>query len=215
MIILIAALISNCSSTQLSNSWKNPDVQAYAPSKILVIGLTSNLEAKQKFENELKARFIERGTVAYTSFEVLPDNTTTEKLSLVELDSLEQQLLQNGFDTIIFSKIIGSEDKIVYTKNFDVYDETFVKFKEDYLRYQDSYYNPEYYEEYTLYHAETSIFCICPTKDRELLWKGSIEIVDPTSIDKTVHQYINLIIKTLEDEQLILPMVLGTKKEII
>lgn len=215
MIILIAALISNCSSTQLSNSWKNPDVQAYAPSKILVIGLTSNLEAKQKFENELKARFIERGTVAYTSFEVLPDNTTTEKLSLVELDSLEQQLLQNGFDTIIFSKIIGSEDKIVYTKNFDVYDETFVKFKEDYLRYQDSFYNPEYYEEYTLYHAETSIFCICPTKDRELLWKGSIEIVDPTSIDKTVHQYINLIIKTLEDEQLILPMALGTKKEII
>lgn len=215
MIILIAALISNCSSTQLSNSWKNPDEQAYAPSKILVIGLTSNLEAKQKFENELKARFIERGTVAYTSFEVLPDNTTTEKLSLVELDSLEQQLLQNGFDTIIFSKIIGSEDKIVYTKNFDVYDETFVKFKEDYLRHQDSFYNPEYYEEYTLYHAETSIFCICPTKDRELLWKGSIEIVDPTSIDKTVHQYINLIIKTLEDEQLILPMALGAKKEII
>ncbi|MDY2587939.1 hypothetical protein [Winogradskyella aquimaris] len=215
MILLIAILVSNCASVQLTQQWKSPNVESYAPSKILVVGLTSNMEAKQKFENELKTKFIERGTDAYTSFEVFPDRTITEKLSQTELDTLEKQLLQNGFDTIIFSKVVGSEDKIVYTKNFDVYDETFIKFKEDYLRYQDSFYNPEYYEEYTVYHAETSVFCICPTKDQELLWKGSIEIVDPQSIEKTVRDYINVILETLEKEQLINPIALGIKKEII
>ena len=155
-----------------------------------------------------------RGTDAYTSFEVFPKSFKTEKLNQNELDSLEQQLLQSGFDTIIFSKVVGSEDKIGYTKNFDVYDETFIKFKEDYLRYQDSFYNPEYYEEYTVYHAETSVFCICPTKERELLWKGSINIVDPQSIDKTVNDYIELMIEALEAEQLLNPIALSKQKKI-
>lgn len=214
IILLLTALVSSCTSTQLTDSWKNPEIESYAPSKILVVGLTSNIEAKQKFENKLKEEFLMRGTDAYTSFEVFPKSFKTEKLTENELDSLEQQLLQDGFDTIIFSKVVGSEDKIVYTKNFDVYDETFIKFKEDYLRYQDSFYNPEYYEEYTVYHAETSVFCICPTKERELLWKGSINIVDPQSIDKTINDYINLIIEALETEQLLSPIALSTKKEI-
>ncbi len=214
IILILIALVSSCTSTQLTDSWKNPDIETYAPSKVLVVGLTSNIEAKQKFETKLKEEFLMRGTDAYTSFEVFPKSFKTEKLTEHELDSLEQQLSQDGFDTIIFSKVVGSEDKIAYTKNFDVYDETFIKFKEDYLRYQDSFYNPEYYEEYTVYHAETSVFCICPTKERELLWKGSINIVDPQSIDKTVNDYIELMIEALEAEQLLNPIALSKQKKI-
>lgn len=214
IILLLTALVSSCTSTQLTDSWKNPEIESYAPSKVLVVGITSNIETKQKFENKLKEEFLMRGTDAYTSFEVFPKSFKTEKLNQNELDSLEQQLLQSGFDTIIFSKVVGSEDKIGYTKNFDVYDETFIKFKEDYLRYQDSFYNPEYYEEYTVYHAETSVFCICPTKERELLWKGSINIVDPQSIDKTVNDYIELMIEALEAEQLLNPIALSKQKKI-
>ncbi|MEF3080089.1 hypothetical protein [Winogradskyella poriferorum] len=214
IILLLTALVSGCTSTHLTDSWKNPEIESYAPSKVLVVGITSNIEAKQKFENKLKEEFLMRGTDAYTSFEVFPKSFKTEKLNQNELDSLEQQLLQSGFDTIIFSKVVGSEDKIAYTKNFDVYDETFIKFKEDYLRYQDSFYNPEYYEEYTVYHAETSVFCICPTKERELLWKGSISIVDSQSIDKTVNDYIELMIEALEAEQLLNPIALSKQKKI-
>src|SRR5690554_7391732 len=43
------------------------------------------------------------------------------------------------------------------------------------LIHQDVYYNPEYYEDYKLYHTETNMYCICPTKERELIWKGFIE----------------------------------------
>jgi hypothetical protein len=69
--------------------------------------------------------------------------------------------------------------------------------------YQDIYYNPEYYDEYTVYHAETSLYCICPTKDRELIWKGYIDIIAPQSIEETVNDYVNLVLLILEKEMLI------------
>ena len=215
LFVLLLFLVSNCTSTHLVESWKNPDIDSYVPTKVLVVGLTTNIEAKQKFEDRLKEEFIMRGAEAYTSFDIFNPSFKTKKLTESELIALESELIEDGFDTILFSKVVGSDDKIAYTKNFDVYDETFIKFKEDYMRYQDIFYNPDYYEEYTVYYAETSMFCICPTKDRELLWKGSINIVDPQSINRTVKDYITLIIEVLESENLVDPINLGAGKSIV
>jgi RNA polymerase subunit RPABC4/transcription elongation factor Spt4 len=201
--LVLAFLLISCSSTQLVEQWKNPDIKTYAPAKVLVVGLTSNMVARQKFEDKLKEQLEMRGAEVHTSIAYFKPTFKTEKLTEEELLRLEQDLINDGFDTVLFSKVFGVEDKIAYTKNFDVYDETFVRFKEDYLRYQDIFYNPDYYEEYTIYHAETSMYCICPTKDRELLWKGYVDIVDPQSIESSVSDYVELIIAVLEEQQLV------------
>lgn len=203
LVILVFTLLS-CNSTQLVETWKNPDITTYTPSKVLVVGLTANLEARQKFETKLKNELEMRGAEAVSSLDIFK----TEKMTEIELKKLEYHLINNGFDTILFSKVIGVEDKIVYKDDFDGYDETYRKFNEDYIRYQDVFYNPDYYNEYTIYHAETSMYCICPTKDRELIWKGYIDIVDPESTDKTIINYVNLVIAVLEEEQLINPKTL-------
>ena len=198
LVILVFALVS-CNSTQLVESWKNPEITIYAPSKILVVGLTSNIEARQKFETKLKEELELRGAEAVSSLDIFK----TEKMTEIELKELENDLINKGFDTVLFSKVIGVEDKIVYKNNYDGYEATYRKFSEDYLKYQDVFYNPEYYREFTVYHAETSMYCICPTKDRELIWKGYIDIVDPESTDKTITNYVNLVIAILEEEQLV------------
>jgi hypothetical protein len=123
----------------------------------------------------------------------------------IELKELENNLIDNGFDTVLFSKVIGVEDKIVYENDYDGYDQTYRKFSEDYLRHQDVFYNPDYYSEFKVYHAEISMYCICPTKDRELIWKGYIDIVDPESADKTINNFVNLVVAVLEEEELVSP----------
>jgi len=208
ILVITLFILVSCSSTQLIETWKNPDIDTYAPSKVLVVGLTSNIEAKQKFEDQLKEQLEMRGAEVVTSLELFKSSFITEKLTEDELKVLENDLIRDGFDTILFSKVIGVEDRIAYSKNYDVYDETFKKFREDYLRYQDIYYNPDYYEEYIIYHAETSMYCICPTKDRELIWKGYVDIVDPQSINKSVKDYVNQVIKVLEEQALINPILL-------
>ena len=214
-LVIILFILISCSSTQLIETWKNPDIDSYAPSKVLVVGLTSNLEARQKFEDRLKEQLEMHGAEVVTSLEFFKSSFITEKLTDNELNILENDLIRDGFDTILFSKVIGIEDKIAYSKNYDVYDETFRPFKEDFLRYQDVFYNPDYYEEYIVYHAETAMYCICPTKDRELIWKGYVDIVDPRSIDKTVNDYIDAVIATLEAQTLINPMLLEEKEDSI
>ncbi|KAB8154968.1 hypothetical protein EZY14_003550 [Kordia sp. TARA_039_SRF] len=205
LVCISLLLFPACTSTQLVDQWKNPDIDVYEPQKVLIVGLTSNVEARQKFEQKLKEELEARGSEAVTSLTIFNPAMQPEKLTEDELKAIENSLIEDGFDTILLTKIIGVEDKIAYKKNYDDYDETYRKFRSEYLMYQDIYYNPDYYNEYKVYHSETSMYCICPTKDRELLWKGYIDIVDPTSIKKSVTDYVYMALAVLENEQLIKP----------
>lgn len=211
LLLLLTFLVTSCSSARLINQWKNPDIDVYEPYKVLIVGLTSNIEARKKYEDRLKEELNLRGAEAYASLNVFKYSFITEKITEEEMTLIEKDLIEENYDTIIFSKVVGVEDKIAYMKNFAEDDETFVRFKDDYLKYQDIYYNPDYYDEYTVYHAETSMFCICPTKERELIWKGYVDIIEPNSTNSTVKDYVTLIIEVLEQQRLISPLAGDTK----
>ncbi len=204
--LLLIILLTSCSSTQLVESWKNPDIDSYEPNKVLIVGLTSEMDARKKFEKQLKKEFEARGVMAVMSLDILDGSKLNERMTVADLNALETQLILDEFDTILLTKIIGVDDRIAYRKDYGGYDETRRRFTDEYLMYQDVFYNPEYYKEYTIYHAETSMFCICPTKDRELIWKGYIDITDPTNIEQTVKDYVRLAILVLEEEQLLNPV---------
>jgi hypothetical protein len=193
----------SCTTTQLVENWKNPHIDSYEPGKVLVVGMTSNIEARKKFELQLKEQLELRGAEAVMSLDFFDPSIRTEKMTEDALNTLENKLLNNGFDTVLFTKVIGVEDKIVYKENYHGYDETYKRFKDDYLMYQDIYYNPDYYNEYTVYHAETAMYCLCLEAERDLIWKGYIDIVDPQSIEETVNDYVRLVIVVLEEQQLI------------
>ncbi|WP_323789531.1 hypothetical protein [Psychroserpens sp.] len=206
VLIVSVLLLVGCSSTQLVESWKNPEIESYESYKVLVIGLTSDEEAREKFEEKLKKELILRGYEAEMSMDIF----NSKKMSIADLDSLESQLIEDGFDTILLTKVIGVEEKISYRESYKDYNNTYRKFKEEYLMHQDIVYNPNYYNEYQVYNAETSMYCICPTKDRELIWKGYINITDPESqsIKKTINDYVRLAIVVLEEEQIVRPILI-------
>lgn len=56
------------------------------------------------------------------------------------------------------------------------------------------------------------MYCIYPTKKRELIWKGYLDITDPESINETVSDYVRLVIIVLEEQQLISPNIFRDKK---
>lgn len=201
--VIISVLALGCSSTQLVEQWKNPDVDSLYVSKILIVGMTPNLEARKKFEKLLKEEYTSKGIEAVMSLELFDPSFTTDKKSYAELKVIENILTANFFDAVLFTKIVGTKTQKVYSKTYKDKKHLDLRFQEDYYTHQEIYYNPKYYEEYKVYRAETSLYCICPTKDRELVWKGSIDIIDPTSIEKTVNDYVNLLILTLEHQDLL------------
>ena len=61
----------------------------------------------------------------------------------------------------------------------------------------------DYYNEYTVYHVETSIYNINEDERKSLVWVGAIDLVDPQTISSTVKNYVSRIIEQLEYENLI------------
>jgi len=201
--ILLVFILVSCSSTQLVNSWKNPDIDTFKPTKILIVGMTSNKSARKKFENQFKEEYLSRGIEAVTSLETFNQSFTDDKKSEVALKEMENKLTNDGFDSILFTKVIGVEDKIIFSEEYYDSENTHRRFRDDYYDNQDIYYNRNYYEKYKVYHAETSLYCICSEKERELIWKGYIDIIDASSIKQTIDDYINLVLFVLEEEHLI------------
>ncbi|WP_298423370.1 hypothetical protein [uncultured Kordia sp.] len=201
--IIILFLLEGCSSIKLTKDWKNPEIDLYEPTKVFIVGLTSHEEARFQFEKQLQKALKQRSLEAVISMNFLDADFKTTKQSEEQLNSVEQKLIKNGFDTIIFSKIIRTEDRVKYKKTHYNDAKTTQNFKEDYISSQQFFFNTDYYDAYKIYHLETTVYCICPTKEREILWKGYIEVVDPKSIDKTVNRYVKLVVNKLETQNLI------------
>ncbi|WP_299134187.1 hypothetical protein [uncultured Tenacibaculum sp.] len=203
LLLLIAISLNSCNTTELVEQWKNPEIDNLSISKVLIVGLTPNIKTRRKFENQLKKELESRGIEAVISLDAFEPSFRIEKKSKEELKVIENILTTNYFDAVLLSKVKGVENRVIYSKNYISKESLDIKFKEDYYNHQEIIENPKYYEKYKIYNAETSLYCICPTKDRELIWKGSIDIIDPKSVDKTVDDYINLLMIALEEQNLL------------
>ncbi|PRX57225.1 hypothetical protein [Flagellimonas meridianipacifica] len=203
LLSILAILISGCTSTSLVNNWKNPEIVIFDANKVLIVGMTANEEARVKFETKLQKEFDKRNIESFRSIDLFDVEFTSSEKSEEELSEVELQLLNKDFDAILFTKIIGSENKQSFKKRMSDTDRFFDTFSYDYLEHQSIYYENGYYDEYTVYQAETSLYCICFGKERQLIWRGNIEITDPVDIDKTVDDYVKLVVFALKEQDLI------------
>ncbi|HMB65118.1 MAG TPA: hypothetical protein VKN36_18710 [Eudoraea sp.] len=203
LILFLVIILMGCSSAELVENWKNPDIVIFDASKVLVIGMTDNENARDKFERKLKKEFNKRNVEAMRSIDVFDVDFTNSKRSEKELDEVEESLLDKGFDAIVLTKITGAENRKTLTRSVNELYNSMEGFKEDYRQHQDIYYEEDYYQNYKVYHAETSLYCICVGKERSLIWRGAIDIVDPRNIEKTIDDYIDLVVLAMEEQDLI------------
>ncbi|NNE76297.1 MAG: hypothetical protein HKN31_04410 [Pricia sp.] len=203
IMLLFTVVILGCSSAELVENWKNPDIVIFNANKVLLVGMTYNDEARLNFESKLKKEFDNRGIEAMRSLDVFDVGFTVSQRTEKELDKVEQSLLDKDFDAILLTKIVGSESRQSFRKTINQLYNSRDGFNEDYRRNQEIYYDDAYYENYTVYNAETSLYCICVGKERSLIWRGSVDIIDPKNIEKTVDDYVKLVVIAMEEQDLI------------
>lgn len=203
-ILLLAVLIlTGCSSTSLVTNWKNPEYVLFHANKVLIVGMTQDESTREQFETKLQKEFTKRKVESFRSIDLFDIEFTSSEKSEEELSDVEQQLLDKDFDAILFSKIIGSENRQTFRKRISNVDRFINTFRDDYLEHQPIYYEDDYYDEFTVYQAETSLYCICVDKERELIWRGNIDVMDPENIDKSIRDYIKLVVFALEEQDII------------
>ena len=202
-IILLAFWLFGCSSAELVSSWKNPEIVTFDAYKVLVVGMTPNQQGRELFETKMKREFTNYGVEAMRSIDLFDVSFTATRQTEKELDEVETQLLEKDFDAILFTKVLGSENRESFARRLADIEGYEHQFRDDYLSHQDIYFEDDYYEQYTVYHAETSLYCICVGKERSLIWRGAIDITDPINIRKTVDDYIKLVVMAMTEEDVI------------
>jgi len=202
--ILIIGLLSSCSSGELVENWKNPDIDTFEAQKVLVVGITADLSNRKAFEDKLTSSLKKNGVNAIKSLDffgkLYSDSPKTEE----ELLELETEMIQEGFDAILLSKVVGVEDKVTVVTAVRNMDRTFRRFREDYYESQEIYYDQDYYEEFQIFHAQSTLYCICPEKERETIWQGSIDITEPESVRKAINDYVRILVWALKEQHLLI-----------
>jgi hypothetical protein len=92
---------------------------------------------------------------------------------------------------------------VTYSGNTYGRDYYWRRFGRYYYLTQDIYQVQGYYSKYKVYHVESSLFDLKQNNDKSLVWVASYDIIDPQTITKTVTNYVDAIIKSLEKEHLI------------
>ncbi|MCF4101125.1 hypothetical protein L1I30_05570 [Gillisia sp. M10.2A] len=203
LLILSLFFLASCSSTQFVDSWKNEEMPAFKPQKMLVLGITQNLTARKIFEEHLKKEFLKRNINTYEGSTVIDASFTGSEKSEQEINEMISGLSKKGFDAIVLTAVKGVQEERNYDPGYYTVGYRWTRFGRYYYRYQDIYYNPAYYNEYKVYHVETSIYTLEQDDDKSLVWVGAFNIVNPENISNSVKDYVQAIIKKLETDGVI------------
>lgn len=203
-IILIAFFfLAGCAGTKLVGSWKNPDYVIFDAKQVLVVGMAQDRQLRREFESRLVEQFKKEGVEAVRSVDVFDLAFTSAKRSEEELEDAMELLIERDFDAILLTKVIGMGHRVSLMESVADIDRTFDTFSADYLEHQDIYYDSGTGKQFDLFHLETSLYCICVGKERELVWRGNIDLVEPLDTDKVMDSYIALIRGAMEEEEVI------------
>lgn len=201
-LLLITFHISSCSSGRIVQQQNYNKSDYFAANKILVIGLTANNELRKTYENELVSSLKKNNIKAIRSIDFFESSFTKKEQTIQDLNRIEKRLLNENFEAILLTKIIGVEERFYPAR---IYFE-FMKSQQTFEQYL---YGNQYVhlkqknkkEDYTVYITETSLFCLCPEKDRELIWKAEIETKEnKRSIDK----FVSLLLEGLRTDKLLI-----------
>jgi len=202
-VLVLAILMVGCGSTKVTQQYRNPDSINFEANKVLIVGISANKEVRRSYEMKMVDALEKQDVIAVKSVDFFETSFTDNRQSLEHLNTIENKLLDAGFDAILVTKITDRESRVTMVDAYRNFAKSYQSFEDYYYGNQHLYFK-EGKEQYQVYTTETSLYCICPGKERELLWRGEIEVVDADKVNRNINSYISVLFKTLKENKLLL-----------
>lgn len=193
-----------CSTSKLVEQYANPENPKFRANKVLVIGLAPDDDMQKQYEFSLVKALTDGKVNAVRSVDYFQSHGGFIEPTDADWKNLESELMDAGFDAVLFSKSIGAESKISLTQAYRNLTTTFESFQEYYYINRQKPRSSQS-DGYEIFKTETSLYCLCPETQRDLVWRGEIDIVDPVNVDKTIQDYVKTLVKTLKRNKLLFP----------
>ncbi len=202
-LFVIPFTLMNCgSSTQVTGSWKNPDVGPTNYTSILVTALTPNVVARRAVESQIAEQLESKGVIARPSIEVFPPNFMTDKPSK---EQILDKVRAEGVNGIMTVALIDSQEDTKYVPGSNMYAPYprygyYGSFGGYYGNYYSTFYDPGYYTTSRTYFVETNLYDV-GTED--LVWSAQSKSYDPSNIESASRALGRALVYEMGDDGII------------
>ena len=209
LIALCALAACSTTSTNISQSYRNPGFEETVFKKLFVIGVAENQESRQAFEDAFAKAIADEGGGAQASWVLLPQDTQLEE------EEIRAAIEGKNFDGVLITRLLSvDKDKdYVEPKAYTNPKTTYYPGGGYYGRgyYGGGYYGfygttyatvhePGYFETSTTLRVETNLYSLATNG---LVWTGQSDTVDPESIPDARASMTAAVAKRLKEERLI------------
>lgn len=206
LLVLVAGVLS-CKPaneiTEITGSWKNPEVTPRSMKTILVMTINGSKEAREKIENDLSRALQQHGYQTIQGLEVLPSGVTsvTQEDRAIVLDKIEEREV----DGILTVALLNEHTEDRYVPGADRYDPVprFGYTPRFWGYYSDLYpvlNTPGYYQEDKVYFLETNVY---DAHTEDLLWSAQSHTYSPDNLSSVTKDFATVLISRMEKDGII------------
>jgi hypothetical protein len=195
LLFLSMVVAAGCSTSRITNTWKDQHAAVRQYKKILVLGLSGEPDRsfREKMEEHLAGDLHNLGYNAVSAIAQYGPKTFE---GLKEKEAV-QQLNEQGFDAVITIVLLDKEREKHYTPNrvqHSPYAVNHGQFWNYYSTIQGRVYTPGYYSESTKYFWESNLYDLT---DWILVYSAQSQSFDPGSPAGLGHEYGLMIVKDM------------------
>ena len=189
IVLFAAALMTlSCASPmRLTDNWRNSTYTGPAFKKIMVVALTKQDDLRQPIENEFAKQLRSRGVEVATCHEYFPD---PDKATREELIRVSQGM---GIEAYFIARVVGVGTDVVTSGPSDT--------TMDSMSYMP-WFGPR--QPMTRQREAVTIESrLYDGKTMGIVWRSTVDAVNPTGSDDQISRFVSLMVKTLRDKKLI------------
>ena len=203
--VIIYSILSSCSSSKITSSWKSDESLPIKINKILVVAISKSDDAKDvrlksKMEQHICDDLREKGIEGKSSaiefgpgfFDGVTENSVLQKMET------------SGYDGILTIVLLDKERERHYVPGRMYYTPYIVyqrRFWGYYTTIYDRIYEPGYYEINTKYFWESNLFLL---KSKNLIYSVQTKSFNPADTETLAHEYGMLISRDLFKQKVLL-----------
>lgn len=195
-------LLFSCANTKISQSWVEPDNKK-SYNDILIIGIAESEQNRRAYESYFVEELRAKGVEAEASYKLIKSNEKIERKTVLKaIEGME-------IDGVIVTHMTAVDEETIYRPGmgygggyggYGAYGGYGGGLYGYYPHVNTYVHSPGYYTTHETYTLETNLYDV---KTEELVWSARSRTFSPESVEEVIVDLTKLLIKDLEDKNLI------------
>ncbi len=195
-------LLTSCTNTKITQSWVEPE-NKNSYNDLLIIGIAESQQNRRAYESN----FVEE--LNKVKVEAIASYTIIKSDQKIDRETIAKAIKGLEIDAVLVTHLVGVEEETVYRPPSYTYGGSYGGYYGgahygglySYYPHVNSYVtSPGYYSTHETYTLETSLYDV---KSEELVWTARSRTFSPESVDEVIVDLTTLLIKDLEEKNLI------------